>query len=234
MRFLNNRRRIALVATLSATTFLLSAWGRALAADSTTKAPPLKVNIDLSQAPELATWAQHAKQTVEEWHPRISKLLQSKDFTPPAEITLLFAPNKNGVAHTVGTTITISADWVKKHPEDLGMVVHELTHVIQSYPKSDASWLVEGIADYIRYFHYEPTVKLSSIDPARQSYRDGYRTTAMFLAWIQRTQDETIIRRLNQALRRSDYNYGLFKQCTSKSLDRLWAEFLEEGNTHGQ
>jgi hypothetical protein len=197
-------------------------------ADPTAELRPVKVTVDVSQVPELASWAEQAKSVVEQWHPRIVNLLHSDGFTPPAEVTMLFMRDKKGVADTAGTTISISADWVKKHPDDLGMVVHELTHVIQSYPKSEAGWLVEGIADYVRFFHYEPNVKLASIDPARQSYRDGYRTTAMFLAWIERTHDEAIVRKLNDALRRSTYKYDLFKQYTSKSLDRLWADFLDD------
>jgi len=114
------------------------------------------------------------------------------------------------------------------------MVVHELTHVIQSYPNSDAGWLVEGIADYVRFFHFEPKTKLGPIDPARESYRDGYRTTAVFLAWIERTHDKAIVRKLNDALRKSEYRYDLFKKHTGKSLDRLWADFLEDESSKGR
>lgn len=228
------KQRSFLLALALLSIALVSSQSASAQAAAVADTPALKVNVDISQTPELADWAQQAKSTVEEWHPRIAKLLPSDGFTPPAEITLFFQKDMKGVAHTSGNKITISAEWVKKHPDDLGMVVHELTHVIQSYPRSDAGWLVEGIADYIRLYHYEPKVKLSGIDPARQSYRDGYRTTALFLAWIQRTQDEAIIRKLNHALRRSEYNYAFFKQCTSKSLDRLWAEFLEDEAARGR
>ena len=52
---------------------------------------------------------------------------------------------------------------------------------------------MEGIADYVRFFHYEPNTKLRLGNPARASYRDGYRTTAMFLAWIEKRYDKDII-----------------------------------------
>ena len=62
-----------------------------------------------------------------------------------------------------------------------------------------AGWLVEGIADYIRFYHYEPQTKLT-LNPRRASYKDGYRTTAMFLAWVEKNQEKGIVRKLNEAL----------------------------------
>ena len=40
--------------------------------------------------------------------------------------------------------------FASEHPEDTGMVIHELTHIIQNYPSPDPGWVTEGIADYIR------------------------------------------------------------------------------------
>src|SRR5262249_46375385 len=144
---------------------------------------PVKVVVEVSEVPELKEWAEKAKVLVEKWHPILVNLLPSDGFTAPGEVKLVFKKDMKGVAHTSGATITIAADWVKKHPDDFGMVIHELTHVIQSYPRAGDGWLVEGIADYVRLFHFEPKARLDRVDPARQSYRDGYRVTALFLAW---------------------------------------------------
>ena len=40
------------------------------------------------------------------------------------------------------------AQWISDHPDDFGMVIHELIHVIQAYPAAGdkPGWLVEGIA----------------------------------------------------------------------------------------
>jgi hypothetical protein len=67
--------------------------------------------------------------------------------------------------------ITISGKWITEHPDDLGMVIHELVHVVQGYPNSrhKAGWLVEGIADYIRWWRYEPEAPRPRIDPAKSS-----------------------------------------------------------------
>src|SRR5262249_289810 len=148
------------------------------------KPAPVKVSVDVSEVPEQKAWADEAKKLVEKWHPLITDLLTSDGFAPPAEVKLVFKKDMKGGASTSGATISIAAEWVKEHPDDYGMVVHELTHVIQSYPRPEPGWLVEGIADYVRFYHYEPKTKLGTVDPSRQSYRDGYRVTAMFLAWI--------------------------------------------------
>lgn len=187
--------------------------------------PAVKVGIDTSEVPELAPWAEKAKALVEEWHPILSRMLASEGFTPPSEVTLTFKKDMRGVAFASGNRITIAGDWIKAHPDDYGMVVHELSHVIQSYPPSKAGWLVEGIADYLRFRHYEPQVKLSIADPEKASYRDSYRTAAQFLAWLEGEHPGTV-GKLNAALRRGEYEDELFREAAGKDLDALWAEFV--------
>lgn len=188
--------------------------------------PEVKVGVDTSEVPELAPWAEKAKALVEEWHPIISRLLASDGFDPPTEVQLDFKKGMRGVAATSGDRVSIAASWIERHPEDFGMVIHELVHVIQSYPPSRAGWLVEGIADYIRFHHYEPQVKLAIADPARASYRDSYRTTAQFLIWLESKYDKGIVPKLNAALRQRKYRDELFREITGKDLDALWAEFV--------
>jgi hypothetical protein len=195
-------------------------------ADDKGKAPAVEVTVDTSECPELAGWAKKARGLVEEWHPRIARMLPSNGFTPPAHVKLVFRKRMRGIAYTSGSTIVISARWLDKHPDDYGMVVHELTHVVQAYSDGDPGWLVEGIADYVRFFHYEPKTKIE-VDAERASYRDGYRTTARFLAWIERKKDRDILRVLNAAIRQGKYKDKLFRTRTGKSLDELWAAFIE-------
>jgi hypothetical protein len=191
--------------------------------------PPaaLKIIIDYSQARDLEAWAHKAADIVAEWHPRIAQMLASEGFRPPMRVKLIFR-EMDGVAGTAGDTIYISAQWIRAHPDDFGMVIHELVHVVQAYPPGnrDAGWLVEGIADYIRFFHYEPHVKVH-IDPQRSNYRkDGYRVAGAFLDWIVRTHGPDLIRKLNAALRKGKYRDDLFKELTGKTPDELWADFI--------
>jgi hypothetical protein len=218
------------VCLLLAVVLPLGAPNRGAAADKDTarekpRAAAVRVTVDTREVPELADWGREAKGLVEKWHPLIADLLKSDGFTPPGEVRIVFKKDMKGVAHTQRTRIVIAAHWVKKHPDDYGMVVHELTHVIQDYRRGGPSWLVEGIADYVRFYHYEPKTKLT-LNRRRASYRDGYRTAAMFLAWVEKAHDKDIVRKLNEALRKSEYTDELFKTRTSKTLDQLWDAFL--------
>jgi hypothetical protein len=207
--------------------FLLCAFSAAPPARAGADGPPAKVTVDTSDAPEAAAWGKKAGALAEKWHPAISRLLQSDGHKPPAEVRLVFKKDMKGVAFASGKTITISAKWIKDHPDDFGMVVHELTHVIQGYRRGGPSWLVEGIADYVRFAHYEPGTPIR-VNPKRASYRDGYRTAAKFLAWAEQKHDKGLVRNLNEALRAGKYRKELFEEHTSKALDQLWADFLAE------
>lgn len=209
---------------------LLLLWTPAVvrAADDEPRADAVKVTVDTGDSPDLAEWGAKAKKLVVEWHPRVAKMLPSDGFTPRRDVRLVFKKDINVPAYASGGTITVSADWVRKHPDDFGMIVHELTHVIQDYGRAKGprpGWLVEGIADYVRFFHYEPNVKIR-INPQKASYRDSYRTTAKFLAWVEKQHDKELVRKLNAALRRGEYRDELFRQYTTKTLDELWSDFV--------
>ena len=113
------------------------------------------ISIEYGDAPDVQEWAEKARDLCEKWYPVISETLASRDFTPPREVKLVFKDEKKGIAYTTGAKITVVADWIRKHPDDYGMVIHELCHVVQSYSKG-VGWITEGIADYVRYFKYEP------------------------------------------------------------------------------
>ena len=183
-----------------------------------------KIHVEYGEVPDVKEWAEKARDLCEKWYPLISETLAGKDFTPPREVTIVFKDEKKGIAYTTGAKITVVADWIRKHPEDYGMVVHELCHVVQSYPKG-VGWITEGIADYVRYFKYEPKPSPPKIR-AKASYKDGYKTSATFLAWIEKAKDKEIVRKLNEVMRSGGYKDELFKEWTGSDLDTLWKEFL--------
>ena len=114
------------------------------------------------------------------------------------------------------------------------MVIHELTHVIQSYPQSSKTpgWLVEGIADYIRWWRYEPELHATTgrkrINFDKAKYTDSYRTTAMWLAWCSRKFNMGLVPALDLAMRRSEDPMVVFVAKTGKDADSLWAEFASQ------
>ena len=193
--------------------------------------PLLKVTVDTSETPDLADWGRRAGNACAKWTPKISALLPSDGFAPPKAVTLRFENDKKGVAGTSGDKITIAAAYVRGHTNDLGMVIHELTHVVQAYPKekegfTKPGWLVEGIADYIRLYHFEPDALRPRVNPDKASYRDAYKTTAAFLAWIEQRHAGTV-KKLNAALRAGRFKENLFADCAGKPLDDLWRDFTD-------
>jgi Peptidase of plants and bacteria len=189
----------------------------------------LTVILDTRQAPQVAPWAEGAKKLCEDWYPIIFDILSPVGRPPSRTIKIQFKDPIKTVAYTRAQEgeITISADWVKKHPDDIGMVIHELTHVVQNYPRSkngtEIFWIGEGVADYVRYFEFEPEKRLR-ID-RKQTYRDGYKTAAIFLDWIQRTHNAHLVEKLNARLVIGEYSEDLFEDYTGASLGHLWAEF---------
>lgn len=131
----------------------------------------------------------------------------------------------NGVAATGGGRITGSVKYFKAHPDDFGAMVHETVHVVQSYRgRGNPGWLVEGIADYERFFKYEPG-KLGPLNPNRARYDDSYRVTAAFLAYVTEKHDKETVRKLNAAMREGKYTEELFKGLTGKSVKELNEEW---------
>ena len=191
-----------------------------------------RITVDTSEVPDLAAWGRHAGALCAEWYPKITALLASEGFTPPRSVTLRFRRDMRGVAATGGNRISIAAGYVRDHTNDWGMVIHELTHVVQSYPEPESGcakpgWLVEGIADYIRLAHFEPQARRPRINPDRASYRDAYKTTAGFLEWAEKTHDPHLVQQLNQPLREGKFKLELFKEYTGKTVDELWQEFAD-------
>ncbi|MDR1923094.1 MAG: basic secretory family protein [Planctomycetaceae bacterium] len=172
-------------------------------------------------------WAGKAGQLITEWYPKTAALLESDGFKPPSEVTIIFE-KMDGVAYTVRDTIHISIDWIKRQPQDFGMVVHELVHIIQSYPaRSSPGWVTEGIADYIRHAHYEPNVPLPRINPNKASYRDAYKTTAGFFIWIEKKYDPKFVKKLNAVMRERTYKNTFFEDAAGRNLDDLWKEYTD-------
>lgn len=203
-----------------------------LPADAPSEATPsITIDLDYSGAPDLKDWAENVRTICEDWYPRICRELASDGFTPPTHTTIVIDENIRGVAATSGGRIRASAKYIRAHKDDLGMMVHELVHVVQSYPnrpRRAPGWVVEGIADYIRFYKYEPGADRSRIDPEKATYHDSYRTTAAFFDYVVRTHDPDVIRKLNGALRAGECDEEKAKDLLGGNPDALWKDFLKE------
>ena len=190
-----------------------------------------EIDIDYTETPELKEWVEgKLRPTLEKWYPIIVEELPSKGFSAPRRLTVTFKKKMRGVAYTSGTHVVCAGPWFQANldGEAPGAVVHELVHVVQQIPNRDCpSWLIEGVADYVRWFQYEPESKRPRPDPQRAKVTDSYRTTAAFLYYLAEKHDKRIVVKLNAAMRESRYREELFKEYAGKDLDDLWQEYVE-------
>jgi hypothetical protein len=196
--------------------------------------------IDASETPDLAPWAEKTlAPVVREWYPKLVEMLPSEGFQAPTNFSIVFKKDMRGVAATGGTRISCAADWFRSNLEGeaKGAVLHELIHVVQQYGHARSAnpeatrapgWLVEGLADYIRWFAYEPESHGTDIilkRPERARYDASYRTTADFLNWTVQNYDRDLVAKLNAAARQGNYNEQLWKQYTGKTASELGDEW---------
>lgn len=185
---------------------------------------PVEFLLDVSDAPEMKEWAEKAARVCEQQYRMINEELKDDRFQPPRRVRMRLK-KMDGVAYAGGGQITGSVAYFKRHPDDIGAMVHETVHIVQSYRvRGNPGWLVEGIADYIRFFKYEPG-KLGRINPRRARYDGSYRVSAAFLAYLTEKYDKDIVRKLNKMMRQGEYKKELFQKWTGKTLEQLGEEW---------
>jgi hypothetical protein len=193
-----------------------------------------QIEFDASEVPDLKPWIDETlKPVCAAWYPKIAAMLPSEDFEAPRRFRISFRRNMRGVAHCAGTRIECAGQWflTNRDGEAAGAVVHEMVHVVQQYGRArrgrrNPGWLVEGLADYIRWFLYEPENLRPRVDPQRAKYTDSYRTTGAFLDYVVREHDDDLIAKLNAAMRRGEFDEDLWKECTGHTVDDLWEKYI--------
>ncbi len=188
---------------------------------------PIEIALDVSDAPEMKEWGDQAVRVCERQYAMICDELASEGFKPPTQIRMMLKSDYKGVAAAGGGRITGSVAYFKSHPGDIGAMVHETVHCVQSYrARGLPGWLVEGIADYIRFWKYEPG-KAGRMTPERAKYDASYRTTAAFLAFVTAKYDAQAVNKLNALLRDGKYDPGVWKTLTGKSVEELNQEWRQ-------
>lgn len=194
--------------------------------------------LDATEAPELLEWSEkELAPVVIEWYPKLVELLPSAGYEAPATVTFIYRNDMpDGVpASAGGARVNLNAPWFKNQleREAKGCVIHELVHVVQNYwrarlvnrqAKRTPGWLTEGLADYVRWFLYEPQTRGAVLSPQRlkeAKHDASYRTSANFIDWVARTHDKEIARKLNAAAREGRYEDALWEEITGKSVDEL-------------
>jgi hypothetical protein len=204
-----------------------------------------RISVDTCETPDLTEWARTKLEPVmREWYPRLVKMLPSDGFVAPADVGVRLSESLRGVAETSGTRVQCAAKWFRANlqGEAVGSVVHELVHIVQQYGRArrenpnatrSPGWLVEGLADYIRWFLYEPQSHGADVVWMKQRrnlqlrHDAGYRVTANFLDWVTRKYDERIVPQLNAAMRAGKYQEDIWKERTGHTLEELGAEWKQ-------
>ncbi len=195
-----------------------------------------EITIDTSSAPDLTDPVkQKLVPVIKEWYPKLVQMLPSEGFEAPRRFSILFDEGMQGVAATSGTRIRVAARWFRQNlaGESIGSVVHEMVHVVQQYGRGRRAsrppgWLVEGITDYIRWFHFEPQshgAEITRRNISRARYDGSYRITANFLNWITVKYDKNFVWKLNAAIREGRYSEDYWKAQTSHTVAELGAEW---------
>lgn len=157
----------------------------------------------------------------------------AKDFNPDVTDTIRVKIDTaySGVAYAHNGSITISSEWLRKKPNDLDVITHEVMHIVQSYPSnSGPGWLTEGIADYVRFKYGVDNKGAEWSLPdysAEQTYKNSYRITARFLAWIAKNYNEEFVILLDKNMREDTYSHSLWKENTGENLDELWEAYAK-------
>ena len=196
------------------------------------------ITINTAKAPGLKDWSeQKLAPVLVEWYPKIVALLPSDGYTAPTRFSITLKP-MDGVAYTAGKKVVANSGWLEKEigNEAVGSLVHEAVHVVQqfNYGGRNPGWLVEGSADYIRWFKYEPqshgadTAWLMKYHRSPLRYTESYRVTANFLNWVTEKYDTNIVSQMNAVMREGKYDDGLWKQYTGKSAPELGEEWRKD------
>jgi hypothetical protein len=195
-----------------------------------------EIEFDLTEAPEdVRAWVEKTlKPACAEWYPKIVEMLPSDRYTAPTRFKVIFDAGDRGVAYTGGTEVHCAVPWFEQNLEGeaTGAVIHELVHVVQQYGRArgrnrNPGWMVEGVADYIRWFLFEPEDQRPRPNPRRAHYTDSYRTTAAFLNYVLHEHDEKLVEKFNAAMRRGEYSEDLWKEYTGKTVDQLWDDYVK-------
>ena len=197
-----------------------------------------EITIDFSRAPDMKEWAETKLAPVlVEWYPKIVALLPSEGYRAPQHFKVIIRPGR-GVADTAGTRVNAYVPWLREEAggEAVGALVHEMVHIVQQYgearhnpaARENPGWLVEGMADYVRWYLYEPQSHGADIGPrhvTRVRYDNSYRPTANFLNWVSEKYDKNLVPEINAVLREGNYDDAFWSQHTGKTIEQLGEEW---------
>ena len=109
--------------------------------------------------------------------------------------------------------------------EIAGVIVHEMVHAWQWDGKGTApGGLIEGVADFVRL--------KAGLSPPHwkkkpgSEWDAGYQVTAYFLDWLEDTQGEGSVKKINATLKDEEYDESSFwKRLFGTDIQDLWERY---------
>ncbi len=136
------------------------------------------------------------------------------------------------LAYASGGEIHINPVYALAAPNDLNVLVHELTHIDQAYSAPNTpGWMTEGIAEYSRNKFGIPGRNNGWYIPdywQGQKYTDGYTVIARFLLWAEAKYQPGIAQYMDKQLRAGTYDDDASWQAeTGITFSQLWTSYTE-------
>jgi hypothetical protein len=159
-------------------------------------------------------------------------LYSSKQADRRSQGVTLILDDSDGLAYTSHATIHLSLGWISEHAarrdvhasayEFKGVILHELTHVLQFDGGGSAPWwFIEGLADYVR-LSGGFGAKHWKREGEGGSWEDGYDTTAVFFNWLNTSLGEEVLQTMNHRLERKPWDGAWWAEITGRTIKQLW------------
>ncbi|WP_043471784.1 basic secretory protein-like protein [Kitasatospora sp. MBT66] len=182
------------------------------------------IDLDYSRAPDLGPWLEQQKQTVADYYSTISNLVTKGAWTPAPRFRIVLDPqitdHPADARPGAVPEIHASVDYTRNNRNDTGFLLHEAAHVAFFGHPGRPWWLEEGLADWVRYYNFQPGT-VHPLAPGDR-YDSGYSATARFIDYVAKTYRRPDLPYL---LNTRDYGSGqIWVQVTGRSADQLWNE----------
>lgn len=194
------------------------------------KPPALTLTIEGEIEPKLAPVVGRFVAVFYESYPKLLERFDHPEKPAPRKIRLAFANGIKVPAYCSGDKITVSIEWISKHPDDLGLLTHELTHAVQKYPNADPGWLTEGLADYARHLYGprdQPGWRLPAKFGPNDKHTSGYTTTGRFLLWLDGKHPGSVDK-LHRKMQDGAFKNEDWQAITGQDVEALWKACVEE------
>ena len=182
---------------------------------ATAAVPAVEVQVvfdDKADEEKLKAFGTRSVELIKEWEPKIAIVLGTAEAKRPPQITVRFK-DMDGVAFWDGKAITVSTRYAVKHQDDVMLVVHELTHVLQGY-RNIPSWMTEGIAEEGKFG--------IRIDPVKNKPRDSYRVTGYLILQAEK-RHPGLVKKLHLAGVSGGDVEKVWSEHCGQTIDETWA-----------